>query len=95
MIESEDKRKRLTDILEHWAEHTKVKPYLRNHDIPGLVGSILEEFYHTRLCCGHLVASHEDGVVLTFKDWEDGERVEIQGTYCKECAKRLRVDEFR
>ena len=36
-IESEVKRQRLLDRLERWAEHTKVKQYLREYDIPGLV----------------------------------------------------------
>ena len=84
MIESEEKRKRLTDRLERWCEHTKVAPYLRGHDIPGLVDSILQEFYHISLCCGHWVSEFDEGVNLTFKEYDGSE---ISGSYCKDCAK--------
>jgi len=67
MIESEEKKKRLTEEVTRWCEHTKVMPYLRDYDIPHLVGSILEEFYCVHLCCGHLVSSHEDGRMLMVK----------------------------
>ena len=86
MIESEEKRKRLTDDITHWCRHTKILPQLREHDIPSLVGQILEEFYHTHLCCGHLVRSFQEGVHIAFEDWSDGELGVVTGLYCKECA---------
>ncbi len=90
MIESEEKRKRLTDTITRWCEHTKSLPLLREHDIPSLVGSILQEFYHITLCCGHLVGEHEEGIHLAFKDYDDGKLCEVSGLYCKECAKKYK-----
>jgi hypothetical protein len=92
MIESEEKRKRITDIVTRWANHTKVNQYLRDGDIYGLVDSIITEFYHVNLCCGHWVMHSDDGVPLEFEDYENGEKVTISGNYCKECAKRYKKD---
>lgn len=49
MVESEEKRQRLLDTIEHWANHTRIMPYLRPYDIPGLVRQVLGEFYHVHL----------------------------------------------
>ncbi len=90
MIESKEKEKRLTDIIERWANHTKIIPQLREYDISGLVNQILEEFYHIHLSCGHLVNSSAEEIILTFKDYDDGELVDIVGSYCKDCAKKYK-----
>lgn len=100
MIESEDKRKRLTDTITRWCKHTKTLPLLREHDIPSLVGSILQEFYHTTLCCGHMISEHEDGVHIAFKDFivdrgdmeHGGGMGEVSGLYCKECAEKYKKE---
>lgn len=84
MTESEEKRERLMDLITRWAVNVKVSPMLREGDINGLVQHILEEFYHIRLCCFHLVNDFDEGVELSFKE-SDGSV--ISGTYCKECAK--------
>ena len=89
MIESEEKRKRLKEIIGRWCKHAKIKSYLRDYDVPSLVEQILEEFYHVRLCCSHLVISIEDGISLAFKE-NDGSTV--QGIYCKECAGKYKKE---
>lgn len=89
MIESEVKRERLTDILTRWADNTKVSWMLRDFDIPWLVREILEEFYHVRLCCGHYVEDHDDGVAIEF-DENDGSVV--SGLYCRVCAEEYKRD---
>jgi hypothetical protein len=83
-IESEEKRQRITKTIERWAEHTKVKPYLRDYDIPGLVESIITEFYHVKLCCGHWVRELDEGIPLEIDDG-DGK---AYGDYCKDCAEK-------
>jgi len=88
MIESEEKRKRLTEIVARWTKHTKVKPYLRNCDIPSLVSSILGEFYRITLCCGHMVRELDEGVGLAFNELEGT----THGSYCKDCAKKYKKD---
>jgi len=92
MIDSEVKRNRIKGIIEQWALHTKVLPQLREYDIPGLVGQIIEEFYHTHLSCGHLANSIDDGVVLAFYEYEDTARGEVYGTYCKDCAEEYKLE---
>ena len=95
MIESELKRKRLTDIVTHWCEHTQHRN-LRAGDIPGLVDSVLSEFYHITLSCGHMVRDMDEGIPIAFKDFvvdrgdmeHGGGMGEISGDYCKECADR-------
>ena len=95
MVESEEKRKWLLDRIERWAKHTKVDHLLRDHDIPGLVGSILDEFYHVSLSCGHKVREYEEGVSLTYEEFvvdrsdmeHGGGMAEVSGIYCKDCAK--------
>lgn len=91
MIESEEKKKRLTSTITHWCEHTKVLPYLRNGDIPSLVRQVLDEFYNVTLCCGHLVKGSE-GVHIAFMDNSDGEMGEISGLYCEDCAKKYKKE---
>lgn len=88
MIESEEKRQRITEDIQRWCEHVKATPLLRDYDIPSLVGTILDEFYPVRLCCGHLVRSINEGVHIAFKSFSDGEVCEVSGGYCKECAEK-------
>jgi hypothetical protein len=90
MIESEEKKERLTETITYWCENTKISPYLRNYDIPNLVRQIMAEFYHVTLCCGHMVSSFEEGVLIAFKDMYDGEKCETQGFYCKQCAEKYK-----
>jgi hypothetical protein len=94
MIESEEKRIKLTDKLERWAEHTKANQVLRPGDIPGLVHSILEEFYHIHACCGHMVREQNELYDFTIKEnicdddgcsWED-----VSGCYCKDCFEEMK-----
>jgi hypothetical protein len=92
MIESEERRKRITDIVERWAKYNRIIPYLREHDIPSLVNSVIQEFYHVSLCCGHWVRSNDEGVPLEFEDCVNGENVTVTGIYCKECAERYKKD---
>ena len=87
MIDSKRHKENLIKIIEDWVKHTKVEFFLRPYDIPSLVGSILEEFYHVSLCCGHLVKSMEDGVLLEFEE-SDGST--IQGCYCADCAEEYK-----
>ena len=90
----------LTFIIEEWGNWTKVKPYLRSGDIPSLTHQILEEFYHNRLSCGHLVRSIDEGVSLAFEDFivdrgdteHGGGMGEVSGIYCKDCAKKYKQD---
>ena len=86
MIESEVKKQRLLETIDHWCEFTKIKPYLRAGDIPSLISQIIDEFYHVTLCCGHKVNSSEEGVDLKFKDNINGKISEVYGSYCKDCA---------
>ena len=89
MIESEERRQRITERITRWCGHTKILPHLREYDIPGLVGFILEEFYHVKLSCGHLVRDMNEGIVLTFKETDGSE---VTGIYCKDCVKRYKKD---
>ena len=98
MIESKVKQERLTDTVERWCKHTKIKQHLRPHDIPNLVSQILSEFYHISLCCGHLVADSSEGVPIAFFDYvtdrsdveHGGGMGEVSGLYCVECATRYK-----
>jgi len=97
MIESEEKRKRLTDTIIHWTNHTKVDHLLRTGDIPSLVRNILQEFYNVTLSCGHLVRGDE-GVHIEFEDFvTDRSDMEhgggmgiVSGTYCTDCAEHYK-----
>lgn len=86
MIESEQKKQRLTDTVTRWCDHTKVTPYLRDYDIPNLVSQVMNDFYHVHLCCGHLVNTIDEGVHLAFKDVDGG----VRGLYCQDCAVRYK-----
>jgi len=87
LIESEEKRIRLNEIIMQWCEHIKVLPQLREYDIPRLVSLILEEFYTIDLTCGHLVRSFHEGKMLTFNEHGG----ETTGLYCSDCfAARLK-----
>jgi len=68
MIESEEKRKSLVDILERWAKNCKIEDRLRDGDIHGLVSCILGEFYHTHLACGHQVPNDYQATVIEFDE---------------------------
>ena len=95
MIESERKRLRLIEMIERWCNHTKVSQYLRTYDISSLVGSIIDEFYSTHLCCGHQVNGLDEGVVLEWEEWVcdrgdmegGGGMATMGGVYCEGCAK--------
>lgn len=95
MIESEEKRERLTQDIKHWCDHVKATPLLRDGDIGGLVGTILEEFYHIHLSCGHLVRELDEGIALEFEDFitdrgdmeHEGGIGTVYGDYCTDCAK--------
>lgn len=91
MIESEEKRKRLTDIITRWSEYTKVINYLRPYDIHNLVGQVLDEFYSVMFSCGHL-GNWEDGVHIAFKDLDDGQEGEYSGLYCRDCAEEYKAE---
>lgn len=92
MIESEEKRVRLTDRITRWCEHTHHRN-LRSGDIPGLVDNILEEFYHIRLCCGHLVRDLDEGVALVHTEIDcEGNRGKVYGDYCRDCAERYKKE---
>lgn len=99
MIESEVKRKRLTEDIKHWCNHIKTTPLLRQGDIPGLVQTILTEFYHETLSCGHMVSNGE-GVDIAFNDFitdrsdmEHGGGIgEVSGRYCNDCAERYKKE---
>ena len=86
-IESEEKRKQLFDDISRWCDNVKATPLLRKGDIENLAGTILGEFYHVTLCCGHMVRSVDEGVVLEFYEYEDKTRGIVVGTYCQDCAK--------
>ena len=91
MIESEEKRQRLTDRIERWCKHTNHRN-LRNGDIYALANSILEEFYHITLCCGHLVKDIDDGVLIEFYEYDDHSKGTVQGLYCKDCAEKYKKE---
>ena len=95
-IESEQKRKRLTEIIERWANHTKSSWMLREGDVPSLVDQIIEEFYHVQLSCGHWVEGLDEGVWIEWEDSfcdEDGaKKGMVSGTYCKVCAEEYKRD---
>ena len=92
MIESEEKRKRITEDIKHWCDYVKATPLLREGDIQSLVQTILTEFYHTSYSCGHM--GNDSGVVIAFNDFvtdrsdmEHGGGIgEFQGIYCRDCA---------
>ncbi len=87
MIESEEKRKIIIDMLNRWAAHCKIDHLLRDGDILGLADSIIERFYRIRLCCCHYVDNYEDSVDLEMNEYDDeGNLGTSFGVYCKDCA---------
>ncbi len=92
MIESGEKRKRLTEDIKHWCDHVKATPLLREGDIQGLVRTILGEFYHISLCCGHLVRNDNEGVLIEFYEYDDHSKGTIQGIYCKDCVEKYKKE---
>ncbi len=91
MIKSEEERKRITENIKRWCDHVKATPLLRNGDIYPLVNSILEEFYHITLCCGHMISDFDEGVTIEFYEFE-GRKDTIIGTYCKDCAEKYKKE---
>jgi hypothetical protein len=52
MIESEEMRQVIEKDIERWCNLVKATPLLRAGDISSLADTILQEFFHIRLCCG-------------------------------------------
>ncbi len=92
MIESLQKKERITDTITRWCEFTKTLPLLRTGDIPNLVRSIIDEFYHITLCCGHKVTSMDEGVHIAWMESCGETQGEISGSYCKDCAESYLKD---
>lgn len=90
MIESEENKIRVRKDIEEWCDFVKVTPLLRNNDISSLVNSIMGEFYHISLYCGHLARSIEDGVLIEFYEYDDHSKGTVQGIYCKDCAEEYK-----
>jgi len=90
MIESEVFKERITQTITHWAQYTKANFMLRKGDVSDLVRQIMDDAYHVTLACGHKVRSSDEGVTLAFKDYDDGDLVTVQGTYCRDCAKEYK-----
>jgi hypothetical protein len=94
MIDAEEKKIVLKDILDNWTENTRIKPYLRDYDIPNLISQIIDTFYPIQLSCGHRVRNLNEGISLKFKEYvvdrsdmeHGGGMGEIFGDYCKDCA---------
>ena len=85
-IESEEKRKRIRKDIERWCEHVKATSLLRPGDSEELVRTILEEFYHITLCCGHMIKDPDEGIIIEFYEFEDKSKGTVRGSYCKDCA---------
>ena len=92
MIESEEKRQRIAEDIKHWCDHIKATSILRNGDIEGLVRTILFEFYHVSLCCGHLVRDTDDGILIEFYEYDDHSKGTVQGLYCQDCAEKYKKE---
>ena len=99
MIESEAKRQQIKTDISYWCDRVKATPLLRTGDIEGLVQTILEEFYHTTFCCGHL-GHLEDGVHIAFKDFivdrgdmeHGGGMGDVSGLVCRDCAEKYKKE---
>jgi hypothetical protein len=91
MIESEEKHKKITLLLETWAKNVKIKPYLRDYDIPFLVDNILDNFYSVTFCCGHK-GHFDDGVHIEFYTHEGRTDETTSGLYCRDCAERYKKE---
>ena len=104
MIESEEKKERLREIIERWSRNTRIEQYLREYDIPGLVNQIINEFYHINLSCGHWIRQYEgESFDFSHKTWEydccgdydgpsRGAWSTISGSYCRDCYDKMRMD---
>ena len=100
MIESEEKRIRLTKAISRWCDLVKATPLLRSGDVSSLVEQILEEFYHITLSCGHKVRDMSEAEELEFEDFitdrsdmEHGDGMgTVYGSYCADCAKRYKKE---
>ena len=94
MIDSVEKKQALRDIITHWCNYTKIMPYLRDGDISFLASSIISEFYHITLSCGHLVKELNESIVLEYDDTTDRVGVGvIRGSFCNDCAEEY-IKEF-
>ena len=91
MIESTYNRTLITEDIERWAKYTKIKQYLRVGDIPNIVNTIIDEFYHVTLSCCHKVRSIDEGIDIEFEDVccdADGiGECMITMSVCKDCLK--------
>jgi len=83
MIESEEMRQVIEEDIERWCNLVKATPLLRARDISSLADTILQEFYHICLCCGHWVKEMDEGINLEI-DTPEGKEY---GSFCTECAK--------
>jgi len=91
MIESEEKRKNITQLIETWAKNVKIESYLRGYDIPSLVNSILDNFYPVTFCCGHK-GNFDEGVHIEFYTYEGRTDEITSGLYCRDCAERYKKE---
>lgn len=104
MIESEEKKKRLEEMIGRWSQNVKIDQYLREYDILGLVNQIINEFYHINLSCGHRVRQYEgESFDFSHKTWEydccgdydspsQGVWSTISGNYCRDCYEKMKMD---
>ena len=104
MIESEEKKERLQNIIERWSNNVRIEQYLREYDISGLVNQIINEFYHINLSCGHWVRQYEgESFDFSHKTWEydccgdyddpvQGAWSTVSGNYCRDCYDKMKMD---
>ena len=92
MIESERQRQLITEDIQRWCDHVKATPLLRNGDIAGLVGTILGEFYHITLGCGHQVRDFDEATTLEFSEYDAESKGTVIGSYCLDCAKKYQKE---
>ena len=104
MIESEEKKERLKEIIERWTRNTKIDQYLRDYDIPSLISQIVNEFYHINLSCGHWIRQYEgESFDFSHKTWEydccgdqdgpaQGAWSTVSGSYCRDCYEKMKMD---
>ena len=104
MIESEEKKELLKEIIERWSRIIKIEQYLREYDVPSLVSQIINEFYHINLSCGHWVRQYEgESFDFSHKTWEydccgdydgptQGVWSIVSGNYCRDCYDKMKMD---
>ncbi len=90
MIESEKIKQLINQDILTWCDYVKATPLLRDGDIQVLVRTIVGEFYRVSLCCGHLVRSIYEGVLIEFYEYDDHSKGTVQGFYCKDCAEKYK-----